>query len=258
MGTLEAKRAKATQAVIRKLELKISRLGALLKVDGNPDVVRKINETMIWTGVSMTVMRHLAKSAEDRAEAAQHELRGLREFIEGLGGLPSQAAVFASRTAQAATIVADQAQSQLEERARYLLRPLEQVHYFDRAVVLKVWSEHLRVLGKLADARDLGGLVEALEVLAKTAVEKVSGTELFGLILDLLDAARKRQRSAEGASELFDYLDQMSGAFARWSFASQRQILRLDRSVSEDKIDDEASKRVLATFKTLWAEVAEK
>lgn len=258
MVTLEAKKTKATQAVIRKLELKISRLGALLKVDGNPDVVRKINETMIWIGVSIAVMRRLARSAEDRAEAAQHELRGLREFVEGRGERPTRAAALVSSTAEAAPAVADQAQSQLQERARNLLRPFEQVHCFDRTVVLKVWSEHLRVLGKLADARDLGGLVDALEVLALTAAEKVSGTDLFGLILDLLDAARKRQRSAGDASELFDYLDQLNYAFARWSLASQCQILRLDRSVPEDKIDDEAGKRVRDTFNTLWTEVVEK
>ena len=251
MGTLEDKETRATEAVIGQLDRQIGHLGFILKKDGHPDVVRRIDEAMLWADVSRTVMRGLANAAERRAAAAEQEVVRLRDFLERPVESPAASA--------SAPDPAAPAQSDVVERARELLRPVETVHHFDRAVALKVWSAHRRVLGKLARTRDLAGLADALEALGKAVVEKATGAELLGLILDLLDAARKRQRAAVDASQLNYYLDALIYAYARWSLEAQCQILRLAPDtprISEDRIGDEARLRVLAIFGGLRAQVA--
>jgi len=251
MGTLEDKEARATRAVIGQLDGQIGHLGFILKKDGHPDVVRRIDEAMIWAGVSRAVMQGLADAAGHRAEAAEQEIARLRDFLERPVDAPAAASAPAPDPAA-------RAQSDMIERARELLGPVETVHHFDRAVVLKVWSAHRRVLGKLARTRDLAGLADALEALGKAVVEKATGAELLGLILDLLNAARKRQRAAVDASELNYYLDALIYAYARWSLEAQCQILRLAPEtprISEDRIGDEARQRVLAIFGQLRAQV---
>jgi hypothetical protein len=248
MGTLEDKEAKATERVSQKLDRQVRRLSSILRKEGNSDVARKINEAITWAGVSGLVLKELAKTAADRSEAAQEERQHLQDFVEGRRDLPALAVE---------RDPANWAQMEILERARTILQPVERLYAFDRAVVLKVWSEHCRVLGQIAGARDLAGLVAALEALAKTATEKASGSELLGLLLDLVDAARKRQRAAADASELFDYLDQLIYTHARWSLAAQAQILRLSSTppVPEHQVIDEARQRVLQIFERLWADL---
>jgi hypothetical protein len=254
--SLDDEESAATDKVLALIRKQIDNLRLIYPPDGHALVTSELNETIIWMGVGSVVLLSLAHAARSRSESSVADLEKLRAFVDD-DHPPHSATQQGNEALPPGEVSAVSAEAVLLARARDLLRPVQEVHLVDRAVVLRVWSDFRRVFEAAAKSKDFAGLSEAFAVLLRAGIEKASGVELLGLLYDLVSAIRKRQKDAEAAASLFTYLDALSYVYARTSMLAQCATIRLTsraRGRTDDEVLKLAQDEVIAHYAQLLQE----
>jgi len=250
MGNLEREAMGDTKKILKLMDKQAARLATLLKEGSQPDVIHKIKETIVWIYVGKTVLDGLANAATARSQESAKHLSKQRAVIKAILQLGKSTS---SPLDDAAT-----AQQYLSERAATLLRPNEKAFQFDQAVALTVWSEHRKVLCAIAGAKDWKQLREAIMALIKAGLEKVTGLEYLGLILDLTDSLKGQTGAAQTTFRFYSFLDALAFAYARWSLRAQifvRLLKSIEPRSTMNRRMQKAQRDVLKIFARFSKEV---